>query len=277
MSPKDTTPTDRLQQIRDALDELRLADMKTQLERELAQGDSHWLDRVGRLLEAQRRARRERAIERRIDEARFPAPKSLDNFDFDFQTGVDRDQILHLATLDWLARRESLLVAGMSGTGKSHIAIALGHLACVEGYRVRYTTSADMLTVLHLALATQDLQQATKPFVRCELLIIDEVGLDKPERQAYKTHDASLFYKVVAARYQAGRSCLIYVTWNQLPGGVDLLIREGAWPVKRSRSGGTASHACKAQRRARSGSRSSTCWGSRPTRWRPTGAGSRTS
>jgi DNA replication protein DnaC len=209
MSPKDTTPTDRLQQIRDALDELRLADMKTQLERELAQGDSHWLDRVGRLLEAQRRARRERAIERRIDEARFPAPKSLDNFDFDFQTGVDRDQILHLATLDWLARRESLLVAGMSGTGKSHIAIALGHLACVEGYRVRYTTSADMLTVLHLALATQDLQQATKPFVRCELLIIDEVGLDKPERQAYKTHDASLFYKVVAARYQAGRSCVI--------------------------------------------------------------------
>jgi hypothetical protein len=139
-----------------------------------AEGDSHWLDRFGRLLEAQRRARRERAIERRIDEA-----------------------------------RESLLVAGMSGTGKSHIAIALGHLACVEGYRVRYTTRADMLTVLHLALATQDLQQATKPFVRCELLIIDEVGLDKPERQAYKTHDASLFYKVVAARYQAGRSCVI--------------------------------------------------------------------
>ncbi len=133
-----------------------------------------------------------------------------------FQTGLDRDQILSLATLAWLERRQSILLGGMSGTGKSHIAIALGHLACVHGYSVRYTTSADMLSELHLALTTQDLQLATKPFTRCGLLIIDEVGLDQPERQVTKTSDASLFYKVMAARYAAARSCIVTtnISWD---------------------------------------------------------------
>jgi len=124
---------------------------------------------------------------------------------------------MQLATLDWLRQHKSILFAGMSGTGKSHLAIALGHLACVHGYRVQYTTSADMLTSLHLALATDDLQRKLKQFVRCDLLILDEVGLDRPERQAYKTNDASLFYKVVAARYEAARSCIITtnIQWDQ--------------------------------------------------------------
>lgn len=217
-TPTTPTPTEKLQQLRNALDELRLPDMKAQLEIELqSDAPDAWLDRLWRLVDVQLRKRRERAIERRINAAGFPAPKTLDTFDFDFQCGVDRDQIMQLATLDWLERKQNILLGGMSGTGKSHIAIALGHLACVHGYRVCYTTSAAMLTKLHLALATQDLQQALKPFVRCALLIIDEVGLDRPERQAYKTDDASLFYRVVAARYEAGDSCVITtnIQWDQ--------------------------------------------------------------
>jgi DNA replication protein DnaC len=205
-----TTPTDLLQQLRDALNELRLRDMLAQLEVELQDDSPHgWIERCSRLVDAQLRGRRERAIERRISEANFPGEKTLDSFDFKFQTGVDRDQIMKLATLDWLMRCKSLLFSGMSGTGKSHLAISLGVLACVMGYRVLYTTSADMLTTLHLALATDDLQQKLKPFVRCDLIIIDEVGLDRPERQAYKTDDAGLFYKVIAARYEARRSSII--------------------------------------------------------------------
>lgn len=216
--PTPLTPTDTLQRIREALDELRMRDMKAQLDVELDDDTpGEWLDRLWRLLDAQLRARRQRAIERRIKNARFPAHKTLDTFDFSFQTGVDRDQIMHLATLDWLERRQSLLFGGMSGTGKSHIAIALGHLACVHGYTVRYTTSANMLTELHLALATHDLQQAIKPFTRCALLIVDEVGLDRPERQAYIADDAGLFYKVVAARYENGLSTVITtnIEWDR--------------------------------------------------------------
>jgi len=217
MSTKSPTPAELLEKIRAALTELRLRDMSAQLDIELGNAEEQpWLERFARLLEAQLRARRERGIERRLNAARFPAPKTLDSFDFDFQTGVDRDQILHLATLDWLVRRQSILLGGMSGTGKSHIAVALGQLACVHGYSVRYTTSADLLTHLHLALTTQDLQQATKPFVRCDLLIIDEVGLDQPERQVTKSSDAGLFYKVMAARYAAARSCIVTtnITWD---------------------------------------------------------------
>jgi len=218
MTSENPTPADLLHEIREALTELRLRDMSTQLDIEL--DDPHetsWLHRVKRLLDAQLKARRERGIERRLTAARFPASKTLDTFDFDFQTGVDRDQILNLATLDWLNRRQSILFGGMSGTGKSHIAMALGQLACVHGYSVRYTTSADLLTTLHLALTTQDLQQATKPFVRCDLLIIDEVGLDQPERQVTKNTDAGLFYKVMAARYTAARSCIVTtnISWDE--------------------------------------------------------------
>lgn len=218
MSPKNPTQAERLAQIRAALDELRLGDMGVQLDTELDNTDDDtWLERLWRLLDAQRRARRERAIERRIKAARFPAAKTLDTFDFDFQTGVDRDQILNLASLAWLERRQSILLGGMSGTGKSHIAIALAHLACVHGYSARYTTSANLLSHLHLALTTSDLQRATRPFVRCDLLVIDEVGLDQPERQITKASDAQLLYKVVAARYSAARSSIITtnISWDQ--------------------------------------------------------------
>lgn len=210
MSRKTPTQADRLQQIRAGLEELKLRDMSTQLDAELdSDKDDTWLDRLARLVEAQLRATQERSIERRIKQARFPARKTLDTFDFHFQTGVDRDQILNLAALGWLRDRRSILMGGMSGTGKSHIAIALGHLACVHGHSVRYTTSANMLSELHLSLTTQDLQQATRTFARCDLLIIDEVGLDQPERQVTRSSDAQLFYKVVAARYDAVRSTII--------------------------------------------------------------------
>jgi DNA replication protein DnaC len=192
--------------------------MAQQLENELSDDTPQpWLERLGRLLEAQLNHRRERSIERRIAAAGFPARKTLDAFDFVFQTGVDQDQIMHLATLDWLEHRRSILLAGMSGTGKSHIAISLGILACAHGHAVRYTTSANLLTELHLALTTGTMQLALKPFTRCTLLIVDEVGLDKAERQAYRTDDASLLYKVIAARYEKGRSCLITtnIDWDK--------------------------------------------------------------
>ena len=74
-----------------------------------------------------------------------------------------------------------------------------------------------MLTELHLALATHDLQQAIKPFIRCTLLIVDEVGLDRPERQTYVVDDAGLFYKVISARYQNSLSTVITtnIEWDR--------------------------------------------------------------
>jgi len=202
-------PDELLDLIRAALRELRLPEMAAQFDTLLADGadgDSRpqWL---WRLLEPQLHRRRERSAERRIREARFPCRKSLDNFNFAFQPDLDRHRVLELATLDFIRRGQNLLVAGMSGTGKSHICIAIGYLACAAGVRTRYTTSADMLADLHASLATHSLVEAAQAYARPQLLIIDEVGLDRPERDAGR--DAQLFYKVIRPRHQATLSTVI--------------------------------------------------------------------
>jgi DNA replication protein DnaC len=219
---KKKTPdqTELLAAINEGMRALRLPEMVLALESELDTGppanDSR-LQFLWRLIEPQHIARRQRAVERRIREARFPVAKSLDGFDFGFQPNLDKDLIIELTTLDFVRRGYNLLLGGMSGTGKTHISIAIGYAACAKGFRVRYTTSANLLSTLFASLATNSLQEAIKPFIRPQLLIIDEVGLDRPERDT--TLDAGLFYKVVQARYEAALSTVITtnIDWELWP------------------------------------------------------------
>jgi len=204
--------------IRQALEELRLAEMAAAVEKELCgdapEGDTR-LALLWRLIEPQITARRARSVSRRIRAAKLPAPRSLDAFDFGFQPKLDRDRVMELATLDFVRRGQNLLVAGMSGTGKSHICIALGYLACSHGIRTRYTTSADMLADLQAALASDDLHRALAAYVRPQLLIIDEVGLERPESVAVP--DAQLFYKVIRPRHEDASATIITsnVDWKK--------------------------------------------------------------
>jgi DNA replication protein DnaC len=205
-----TTPDTLLTQIRSALQELHLPEMQAALEQELSSespSSGGRLDFVWRLIEPQLLARRYRSESWRVRRAKLPGLKTFDEFDFAFQPKLDRDRVLELATLDFVRRGQNLLVAGMSGTGKSHICIALGHLACTAGIRTRYTTSAEMLCALAASLAAGTLAQTLRAYTQPALLIIDEVGLDRPERET--TPDAQLFYKVIRPRYQGTRSTLI--------------------------------------------------------------------
>ena len=210
MTKSKLRPDELLARIRQALHQLRLGEMAEQLELELSQQpppNEGRLELLWRLLERQLIARQQRSVNWRIRTAKLPAPRSLDNFDWDFQPNLDRDRVLQLATLEFVRRGENLLVAGMSGTDKSHICIALGYLACAAGMRTRYTTSAEMLATLAASLATGALTAALKTYLQPQLLIIDEVGLDRPERAA--TPDAQLFYKVVRPRHQIPRATVI--------------------------------------------------------------------
>jgi DNA replication protein DnaC len=206
MTNRKLRPDELLTRIRAALGELHLTQMAECLAADPPHDEGR-LEMLWRLVEAQFIASRQRAVSWRIRRAKLPAPKSLDNFNFGFQPKLDRDRVMQLATLDFVSRGENLLVAGMSGTGKSHICIAIGYLACAAGLRTRYTTSAEMLTTLAASLATGTLAQALKSYVRPQLLIVDEVGLDRPERET--TPDAQLFYKVIRPRHQAPRSTVI--------------------------------------------------------------------
>src|SRR5947209_10798308 len=84
----------------------------------------------------------------RIKAARFPARKTLEEFDFAFQTSIRRDSVLHLGQLDFLAGRENVVLLGPPGTGKTHLAIALGIRACLAGHRVAFRTATEWVAAL---------------------------------------------------------------------------------------------------------------------------------
>jgi DNA replication protein DnaC len=197
-------PDDDLhRRILEYLQTLRIPLSPDELDAILAQAEkARWnvLEVLVHMLGPQADLRRQRAIDRRIREARFREPTTLEAFDwlFNAQT-IDRAQIESLAIGDFIRRGDNLVIAGQSGVGKSHIVQAVGRAACVLGYRVRYTTSADLLRDLTASLADHSLHERLRYYSNFELLVIDEFGFDKIER-AESGQAASLLYKVVDSR-----------------------------------------------------------------------------
>jgi DNA replication protein DnaC len=182
-----------------------LDEILTQAEKE---SFSH-LSFLDRLLGAEADARRERAVARRIREARFAENKTLEGFDWNFNPKTfDRVQLEELATSDFIRRRANLLMVGWSGIGKSHIIQSLGQKACLHGYRVLYQTSAQLLADLTASLADKTLPVRLRRYAKPDLLIIDEFGFDKIER-AECPEAAHLLYKIIASRNQKRSTALV--------------------------------------------------------------------
>jgi DNA replication protein DnaC len=161
------------------------------------------------LLGPQAAARSERAVERRIREARFAENKTLEGFDWKFNPkAFDRDQIEQLATGDFIRRHTNLIFVGWSGVGKSHMIQALGQKACVHGYHVLYKTSAQLLTDLTASLADKTLAERLRRYARPDLLVIDEFGFDRIERTEC-SQAAHLLYKIIASRNQKRSTALV--------------------------------------------------------------------
>jgi DNA replication protein DnaC len=164
---------------------------------------------LDRLLGAQADARRERAVERRIREASFAENKTLEGFDWNFNPKTfNRLQMEELATGDFIRRRTNLVMVGWSGIGKSHIIQALGQKACVNGYRVLYRTSSQLLADLTASLADKTLPLRLRRYAKPDLLIIDEFGFDKIERVECP-EAAHLLYKIIASRNQKRSTAVI--------------------------------------------------------------------
>ena len=130
---------------------------------------------IERLLSAEVKAMTDRRIERRIKESKVPDRKLLVDFDFNFQTGLDKTLIMELATLRFIERKQGVILAGNSGTGKSHIAKSLTLLACQKLYRCKYTTASDMIKDLMSGMADNSYEEKLKKYSRAELLVIDEL------------------------------------------------------------------------------------------------------
>ena len=202
MGKPQNTQEQTLTQIRAYLSTLKLRKMEKALDEALsyaARENLPTLKVIKRLLAIEADSLIERRIERRIKDSRLLERKLLSDFDFAFQKGIDQHQIMDLATLSFVQRKQGLLLAGSSGTGKSHIAKALLLIGCTKLYRCRYTTAADMLKTLMASLADDTLEQKLKVYTRPDILLIDEVGFDRLEQESAR--NASLFFKVIDQRY----------------------------------------------------------------------------
>jgi DNA replication protein DnaC len=152
-------------------------------------------------------AREAHGGEGRIRAARFPARKSLEDFDFEHARGLPRDQIAHLGTLDFVTARENVVFLGPPGTGKTHLATGIAVRACQAGHRVLFATASEWVDRLASAHHDGRLQDELRRLGRYPLLVIDEVGYIPFEPEA-----ANLFFQLVSARYE--RASLI-VTSNK--------------------------------------------------------------
>jgi DNA replication protein DnaC len=180
------------------------------------------------LLAGPARRRRERSTELRIQNAKFREPATLEAFDWAFNTQfIDRVQMEELATGDFIRRRDNLVFVGQSGLGKSHLVQAIGRRCCAVGYRVRYITSADLLRGLGTSLADGTMPRRLSYFAGFELLIIDELGLDKLEREEYPLAP-SLLHKVIDSRSRKRSTALVtnidFEAWGKYLGDAPIAM-----------------------------------------------------
>jgi len=129
-----------------------------------------------RLIELELLDRERRTVERRIRAARFPATKSFDTFDFTAIPGLNKMLVLELARCEYIQRRENIIALGNSGTGKTHVALALGLAACQKGFSVAFTTAASLVNQLMEARDERRLLKLQRDLQAVRLLIVDELG-----------------------------------------------------------------------------------------------------
>jgi DNA replication protein DnaC len=158
------------------------------------------LEFLHRLLSGPAETRLQRALERRLRAAKFREQTTLEGFDWEFNAkGVDRRSIEQLATCDFVRRHENVILVGQTGLGKSRILQAVGQAACVRGYHVRYATSAKLLQDCTAALADGTLARVLAEYARFDLLLIDEFGFDRLEREA-QAQASTFYYRLLDAR-----------------------------------------------------------------------------
>lgn len=182
------------------LKRLRLSGLLLTLEMRIQQAVDDNLDHVEllyRLLNDEVERRDAKQTEMRLRRAAFENQKTLDDFDFTFNPHIPKARVIDLATCSFVGRAENILLVGKTGVGKSHIAQALGHRACLAGHTVLYASAHELLSKLRAARADDTHDRLLSRYAAPELLVIDDLGL-RPLR-----HDEPIdLYELIRRRYE---------------------------------------------------------------------------
>jgi len=191
------------------------------LARQARDGSWAYEEFLRQVLEAEMRSRQERTAARRLQEARFPDIKTLDQLDWEALKGISRPKLLELASCAYLNQAEDVIMAGPIGTGKTHIAIGLGVEAARRRFRVSFTRAAELVRMLLEARDERLLGRLHRRLERDDLLIVDELGFVPFDRAG-----GELLFNLLSERYER-RSTLIttnlaFGEWVQVFGDAKL-------------------------------------------------------
>jgi DNA replication protein DnaC len=200
----------QLERLHEQMAKLRLTKSQERVEallQEAADKELSYADFLDQLFTEEIASKTTKNITMRTNLARFPFVKSLDAFDFTYQPSLDKKQVQNLANCHFIEHGENVVILGPPGVGKTHLSVALGLKAIENGYRVLFTTAANMIATLTKALSEGKLEDKLKTFTVPRLLIVDEIGY-LPIDQA----GANLFFQLISRRYERGP---VILTSNQ--------------------------------------------------------------
>jgi DNA replication protein DnaC len=174
---------------------------------EAARKNTSLLETLASLVAAEVTARRQRALDRRIRQAKLPKLKTLAEYNFEFPKRISKQKVLRLFDCQFVEQHQCGILIGPTGCGKSHLLTALAYTACEKGISVRFTRVIDMINTLTTAQINGTLDRALKQYVNPSLLLLDELGYLPIDKRG-----ADLMFQVVAARYESGS---IVITTNR--------------------------------------------------------------
>lgn len=151
------------------------------------------------LIEDELANRKDNSYKKRFQKAHFPFTKTLEEYDFNFQPTLNRQEIYNLATCEFIRKKENVVFIGPPGTGKTHLSISIGIKALQQGYKVIFTTVSDMMSALFESKADNSYAQKLKYYLSSDLLILDELGFRK-----LNEHIVDQFYEIISQRYEKG-------------------------------------------------------------------------